>query len=198
MSLTILPQHAAAEVAFELIDFGGTQGGVLGGTDQRINRLGNRWKMTAILPPMGVRLADEWGAALTDGLQNGVSFVVPEPGLPSGSPGAVLVNGAGQAGSALIVDGGTVGYVIRKGKWMSILTGGRRYLHKAAAPLRLGAGGAGSIPLTPLLRVIPADNAPVELARPRIEGLLEGVPSWKITVQRAVEEGITFTIREAA
>lgn len=198
MSLIILPQHAAADVTFEPIDFGGTQGGVLGGSDQRVNRLGNRWKMTAIIPPVSARLADEWGAALTEGLQNGVSFAVPEPGLPSGSPGAVLVNGAGQAGAALAVDGGTVGYVIRTGKWFSILTGGRRYLHKATAAVQLGAGGSGTIPLTPLLRAIPADNAPVELARPRIEGLLEGVPSWRITRQRIAEDGITFTIREAA
>lgn len=198
MSVIILPQHAAADVAFEPIDFGGTLEGVLGGSDQRLNRLGNRWKMTAVIPPMSARLADEWGAALTDALHNGASFVVPEPGLPSGSPGAVLVDGAGQAGASLVVDGGTVGHVIRKGKWFSILTGGRRYLHKTTAAVRLGAGGAGTIPLVPLLRVIPADNAPVELARPRIEGLLEGVPSWRISVQRIAEEGITFTIREAA
>lgn len=195
MSLTLLPDHAAAAVAWERIDFGGTQSSPLGGADQRVNRLGGRWKMTVTLPAMDARTADEWGAALSEGLETGVSFRVPEPGWRAGSPGTVLVNGAGQAGSSLLVDGGTVGHVIRRGKWFSILTGGRRYLHKAAATVQLGAGGAATIQLTPKLRVIPADNSPVELAIPRIEGLLEKGPGWAVNLQR-IAEGITFTIRE--
>lgn len=195
MSLTLLT-GPVAEVEFEPVDFGGTIGGELGGTDQRVNRLGNRWRMLVTLPRMNPAAADAWAVDLARGLRTGVRMRVPEPGMRDGSPGAVLVAGAGQAGSVLAVDGGTVGHVIRKGKWFSVLTGGRRYLYKAAAPLRLGEGGAGSIELEPLLRRVPADNAPVELALPMIEGLIEPV-SWKIDARR-IAEGVSFVIREVA
>lgn len=194
MSLTVLTGRVA-EVEFELVDFGGTLSGALGGADQRLNRLGNRWRMTVTLARLTAAEADAWAVDLARGLRTGVRMRVPEPGMPSGSPGTVLVAGAGQAGSTLSVDGGTVGHVIRKGKWLSILTGGRRYLHKVAAPLQLGTGGAGTIEIEPLLRVTPADNAVVELAVPIIEGLIEPVP-WSIDVRR-IAEGVSFTIREA-
>lgn len=194
MTLTLLT-GPVADVEFEPVDFGGTLSGALGGSDQRVNRLGNRWRMIVTLPRLTPAEADGWAVDLARGLRTGVRIRVPEPERPVTSPGAVLVNGAGQAGATLAVDGGTVGHVIRKGKWLSILTGGRRYLHKAAAAVQLGAGGAATIELEPLLRVSPADNAVVELAVPMIEGLIEPV-SWKIDARR-IAEGVSFAIQEA-
>lgn len=182
-------------VEWEVIDFGGTLSGVVGGSDQRINRLGNRWRMIVTLASMRPVEAEAWAAVLTRGLRTGVRMRVPEPDTPTGSPGDLLVSGAGQAGTALVIDGGTRGHVIRQGKWLSVLTGGRRYLHKAAVTLQLGATGAGTLEIEPPLRVIPADNAPVEVAVPMIEGLIEP-PSWRIDARR-IAEGVTFAIREA-
>lgn len=197
MALTELPEFTgAAAVVWEEVDFGGTIEGQLGGADQRVNRLGNRWKMMVTLPAMTPPEADEWAAALSQGLRTGVSWALPEPGWPRSGPGPVLVNGADQTGGALVIDGGVHGTVIRRGKWFSILTGGHRYLHKAAATIQLDAAGAGTLPLTPLLRVSPADNSPVELAVPRIEGLLEKAPGWSVDRRRIVE-GVSFAIREA-
>lgn len=194
MSLTDLPRVASG-VEWEMVDFGGTLTGPLGGADQRVNRLGNRWRMVITLPPMRPAEAEAWAVDLARGLRTGVRMVVPEPDMPAGSPGPVQVNGAGQAGGTLSIDSGTPGHVIRKGKWFSILSAGRRYLHKVAAPLQLDGAGAGIVQLEPLLRVVPADNALVELALPMIEGLIER-PSWAIDSRR-IAEGVTFAIREA-
>jgi hypothetical protein len=196
MSLIALPEFTgAASVEWGLIDFGTTQSSPLGGSDQRVNRLGNRWRMVVTLPAMDPISADEWAAALAEGLGNGVSWKVPEPGWPKGAPGSLLVKGAGQTGGSLEVDGGTVGRVIRRGKWFSILTGSRPYLHKATATVRIDADGEAILSFTPLLRVSPADNAPIELAAPRIEGLLEQAPGWSID-RRRIAEGVSFAIRE--
>lgn len=186
-----------ARLAWTLIDFGGNQGGVLGGASQRINRLGNRWRCEVTMPPMTPAQAREWAVALATGLRLGVSMKVREASTPAGSPGAVLVAGADQAGFSLDVDGGTRGHVIKQGKWFSILTGGRRYLHQAAASIQLDETGAGEIPLEPGLRTIPADNAPVELDVPVIEGLLAAAPGWTIDESRMVR-GFSFVIEEAA
>ena len=184
-----------ARVGWTLIDFGGNQGGVLGGTTQRINRLGNRWRCEIAMPPMPPALAREWAAALVSGQRQGVRMKVREASTPAGSPGAVLVAGADQIGFELDVDGGTIGHVIKGGKWFSLLTGGRRYLHQVAASVQLS--GTGTLAIEPALRVIPADNSPVELAVPQIEGLLGDVPSWVIDETRMVR-GFSFTIEEVA
>lgn len=198
MSVTPLPAYPGpAAVRWTLVDFGGTQGGVLGGSSQRVNRLGNRWRCEVAMPPMPPALAREWAAALSKGLRTGVSWKVREVGTPAGSPGPVLVAGAGQAGFALAVDGGTRGHVIKAGKWLSILTGGRRYLHQTAATLQLSATGTGTLEIEPALRVSPADNSPVEIDIPVIEGLLGDAPSWSLDETRMVR-GFSFVIEEIA
>ncbi|MFO6447869.1 hypothetical protein ACLBKU_12050 [Erythrobacter sp. NE805] len=198
MPVTALPDNpGSARIGWSLIDFGGNQGGVLGGATQRVNRLGSRWRCEVTLPPMTPALAREWAAALASGRRNGVSWKVREPGTPAGFPGAVLVNGGGQAGFALAVDGATPGHVVRQGKWLSIQTGGRRYLHQAASTVTLDGSGAGTLAIEPALRAIPADNSPVGIAVPIIEGLLADVPNWVLDETRLVR-GLTFAIEEAA
>lgn len=184
-------------VGFSLVDFGKVQQGALGGSAQRINRLGARWRVEVQLPPMTPADARIWAAALTRGLREGVSWKLRQVTTPTGSPGAVLVNGAGQAGGALIVDGGAAGYVAKAGQFASILTGGRRYLHQLAASTQLSGTGTGTLQIEPLLRVSPADNSPVELGAPVIEGLLSTPPGWTIDAGRLVR-GFSFVIEEVA
>lgn len=197
MSVTALPLNPGpVALAWELIDFGATQQGALGGAAQRVNRLGGRWRCTITLPPMIPSQAREWAAALSRGLRTGVSWQVIQPETPTGAPGSVLVNGGSQAGNALIVDGGTPGYVAKIGQWASILTGGQRYLYQHAATTQLSGTGTGTFQLEPAMRVEPADNDPVELGAPVIEGLLIAPPGWSIDANRLVN-GITFTIEES-
>lgn len=195
MALVALPSTPSpAAISWELVDFGGTQQGPLGGAAQRVNRLGNRWRYTVTMPPMTMTDARIWTAALTRGLRNGVSYQVLQPDTPTGTTGTPLVNGAGQTGAAIVVDSARAGYSVAAGQWLSILTGGRRYLYMAAAYVKL-AGGAGTIQIDPPLRATPADNDPVELAAPVIEGLLSAAPGWGVDVDQ-VARGIAFTIEE--
>lgn len=195
MALVALPTTPSpAAISWELIDFGGTMQGPLGGSAQRINRLGSRWRYEVVMPPMVMADARKWAAALSRGLREGVSYEVLQPTTPAGVPGSVLINGGSQAGDSIVVDGGRAGYSVYAGQWLSILTGGRRYLYQAAAYVKL-AGGAGTIEIEPPLRATPADNDPITFAAPMIEGLLSGPPGWSIDVDR-VARGITFAIEE--
>lgn len=196
--MVALPSFPGPRVqTWSLVEFGGVQQSPLGGAAQRVNRLGSRWRCEIELPPMTPANARIWAAALAKGLREGVSLAIRQVDLMPGSPGSVLVAGAGQAGASLAVDGGTVGYVARTGQWCSILTGGRRYLHQIAAPVQFSGTGTATLPLEPLLRAIPADNAPVELAAPVIEGLLDAPPGWTIDAGRLVR-GLAFAIEEVA
>lgn len=183
-------------VGWRMIDFGGTLAGGLGGASQRVNRLGNRWACTVELPPMTPADARAWAAALTRGLREGVSWKIRQVGTATGSPGTVLVQGAAQAGLDLVCDGFNPGYVLRAGQWLSLSTGGQRYLHQSASTQAVDATGVLTVALDAPLRVSPADNSPVELGAPVIEGLLADGPGWSLDPDR-LGRGFSFTIEES-
>jgi hypothetical protein len=178
-------------------DFGGNQEGPLGGTTQRVNRLGKRWRCEVQLPTMTPAVAREWAVDLERGLDEGVSWRIRQVSTPTGSPGAVLVNGADQAGDELIVDGGTPGYVAKKGAFFSLTTGGRSYLYKMAQSVQLSGTGAGTLLIEPRLRRIPANNDPINFGSPVITGLLSLPPGLEIDAGRLVR-GFAFSIEEVA
>jgi hypothetical protein len=136
-----------------------------------------------------------WASALTRGLRNGVSYAIHQPTTPTGSPGSILIAGAGQTGDSIDVDGGTPGYVVRQGQWLNIETSPRKYLYQAAASVRLDGSGEGTIELEPLLRAIPNDDDAVSLGAPVVEGLLDMPPMWTLDANLLVQ-GITFAIEE--
>ena len=195
--ITLPANPGPASIAWTLVEFGGTQQGALGGSAQRVNRLGSRWRCEVSLPPMPPALAREWAAALSRGLREGVSWRIRQVSTPTGTPGSVLVAGADQAGAELDVDGATPGYVAQAGQWASLLTGGRRYLYQIAAAAQFSGTGTATLQLEPLLRRVPANNDPLELGAPVIEGLLDAPPGWTIDAGRLVR-GFTFAIEEVA
>ncbi len=197
MASIVLPASPGPlSLAWQLLDFGNTQKGALGGAAQRINRLGNRWAVNVTMPPLTALQARNWSAGLTAALQNGVRMAIRQPDLAIGTPGTVRVNGDGQAGASLVCDGASAAYVARIGQWASVITGGRRYLYQIAADATASGGGAITLTLTTPLRVAHADNDLVELAAPEIEGLIVGLPEWGIDVDR-LTRGFSFTIEEA-
>lgn len=116
------------------------------GVDQRVSRLGDRWAMDVQMPPMPYGdTALRWVARLSRARGEVVRMRVPQPGLAVGDPGDVLVNGAGQSGTSLIVDGVNAPTSLREGQWVSITTGGRSYLHLVAADLTMTTPGAGKV-----------------------------------------------------
>lgn len=178
------------------IDFGGLLTPGLGGPVQRINRLGNRLGVSVKLPPMEPHIARPWISRLHMGLQDGVIWLMRQPGLVIGSPGTVLVNGGGQAGRVLAVDGAASSYTFQDGQFVSLLTGGQSYLYMLAADVT-ASSGAATLAFTTPLRAEPADNDPVEVAAPVITGWLGG-DSGKWTVDTARHFGLAFSIEEAA
>lgn len=199
MTAVTIPQLTGyAKASPRFIDFGLTQTPPGGGVAQRIDRLGSRWALDVQLPVIqeGANLR----ALVTPLLlarSAGASYPWPQPGLTIGTPGAALVNGAAQAGLTLLLDGMTPGYVISQGQFFSIFTGGRRYLHMASAAATVSGGGAVALPIFPMLRVSPADNAPVDFVSPVIEGLIEGQQmQWDHNVDQWVP--LSFSIHEVA
>lgn len=164
-----------------------------GGGVQRISRTGSRWAANCTLPPMTTATAMDWSDLLHE--TDTCILNVPEPGLVVGAPGAPLVNGASQAGSTLVTDGWTAGYTIPKDKWFSVSVSGLLYLYKTTAAV-VATTGAASLPIRPMLRASPADNAVINVNPAKIEGYVSvGDGALEITVNRLIE-GLSFVIEE--
>jgi hypothetical protein len=162
-----------------------------GGDEQEIRRKGSKYALTYSMPVMTYSTSMAWDDLMAEG--DTAVMRVFQPGFDTGTPGTPLVNGAGQIGSAIVVDGLTPGYVIRKGQFLSIVTGGQRFLYRARADVT-ATGGSATILLRTLLRRPPADNAVVEIAQPMIEGFVRDLGEWSVGIERLV--GLKFTIRE--
>lgn len=177
---------------FNVVDFGGRQTPALGGPVTRVNRLGNRFAVTAPLPPMPAAVGRQWVSALTRALLEGARWRVRQPDLPIGAPGNPVVDGAGQAGATLLIRAGQPGYEFRVGQFVTV--GGR--LAMLADRAVVGGNGKATLPLTAPLRAEPVDGEPVNVAAPTIEGLIEGdgMP-WNVSTAR--HYGLSFTITEA-
>ena len=188
-----LPNRAVPK----LLDWGADQKAPMGGAYQRLNRLGNRFALENTYPrlkpePDGRILASRLRRAKTEG----ALFPVPQPGLEIGNPGAPVVNGAGQAGLALLLRGFTAGYTVREGQFFSIIHGGRRYLHCAEGDAVANEAGGIVLGLYPMLRVRPSDGALCEFARPMIEGIVSGASiDLELTSARADIPAILITER---
>ena len=100
---------------------------------------------------------------------------VPLPLLWSqGAPGSPLVDGPVVTGRVLPIKGLTGGYLCGEGFWLSIVKDGQHYLHKVAIGGRANASGLLSVTLAELLRIDLAGNEVIHLARPMIEGVIDG------------------------
>lgn len=195
MALVDLPETPGpAALTMRALDFGVVRTPPLGGRAQRINRSGNRWAVDVTLPPLPLADARRWSAALTSALQNGARWKLRQVGLHIGPLATVLVAGAGQLGTALNVDGGASGAPWGAGQFVSLLTGGARYLHQMAGAGVFSSSGTAALVLAEPLRVVPADNAPVEFA-PQIEGLVEA-DAAALTIDAARLGRMAFSIAE--
>lgn len=192
-----LPEWAVPNgVSPELMDFGITLRPSTGAAVQRVNRKGSRFKLTVNLPPMPPEKARIVVARLLAAKNEGLR--VPYPLLdPQGSPGAPVVDGAGQTGTTLAVRGLTAGYAVKEGFWLSIVdASGQHYLHTATDAVRAAADGTATFSIAPMLRTPFADGATVNLAVPMVEGFVDGNWGWDIPVNRLT--AVQFPLEEAA
>lgn len=193
-----LPETRAIRVDKpRLLDWGGPLTPPLGGAVQYLNRLGTRWAIDVTIPiQRSGSDARTWSAALAQAKINGAMIWLRQDGFNPGTPGAPLVNGAGQMGTTLVVDGFAAAYQAKAGQFFSIVTGGRRYVHMIAADTAANGSGQANLPIFPMLRVSPTDNAVCEFAKPYLQGSLAGNEvSWTRLPANFTDFG-TITISE--
>ncbi len=159
-------------------------------------RLADYFAIDVTMPAMEPNVAREWIAKLALGVSDTVLFPWPQPQAAIGAPGAPKVNGAGQTGTSLVIDGASPLYAWKAGQYFSVITtGGRRELKMLTEDGAADGSGAGEIHFRPPLRYAPADNADIELASPKIEGLIvaNDVP-YTVAANRAYT--LSFSIEE--
>ena len=164
-----------------------------GGDIQRLNRVGSRFAIDVVMPVMTYADAQDW-SDINDETAT-VTMQIVQPGLDPGAPGVTLVKGASQSGTTLIIDGFTPYYVLRKNQWISVSTGGRLYAYRVKTEVVASALGEASVVLTTMLRASPADNSPVEITEPRIEGFAT-VPDDAWATNTAGHVALSYTIEE--
>jgi hypothetical protein len=197
MAIALPTDIQPAAASARLIDFGADMVPALGGAVQRVTRLGSRGALDVQLPPMKAEPDGRiWVSRLKRGKTERVLLPFPQLDLVIGNPGAPIVNGAVAGGTSLPFHGATGGYVFREGQFVSIIQGGRRYLHSIDAQAAASGSGIGVLAITPMLRVPLSDGASIEVNPPMIEGYIAGDEvSWSIDVARTI--GLSFTIIEA-
>lgn len=164
-----------------------------GGPEQRRNRMGSRYQLKVQLEPMPIEDANEW-ADLDDEAETCL-FVIPQPGIETGTPGSPRVSGGGQAGASIVLDGLTPYYAIGKNWWISVVTGEQHFCYRARFQAIADGNGNLTIPLRTMLRKPPADNDVVEIAEPRMEGFVTvDDDAWMIDGNHLIS--LSFTIKE--
>lgn len=193
MAVLVLPRDPApSNMTVGLVSAKNDLTPAFGGDDQSLLRKGTRYALTFQMPPMRYVTSMNWDDLMAEG--DTVLMRVFQPGFDVGAPGAPLVNGGAQAGTSLIVDGLTPNYIVRKGQFLSIVTGGQRFLYRVRAAVVANGSGQATIPLRTMLRRPPSNNDVVEIAQPMIEGFVREMGEWSVGVDRLV--GLQFTVRE--
>lgn len=179
-----------------LRDFGGELVPFMGGPEQRINRLGTRWGVRYVMPPMGEEEARQFVARLTRGKQTNVLMPWPVTDFDPGSPGTPLINTAASGGTAISIKGLTPGYVVREGQFFSIIHSSRRYVHMSTGDATANGSGIAAVSIFPQLRTAISVNDVVEIADPMIEGRVSPGDEWGWDVDLVGEVGLAFTVAE--
>lgn len=165
------------------------------GSGFRIDRPGSRWLFQFRTPAM--LLEPDWrliSARFDDAERLGGLFAIPQPGLPVGAPGSPVVDDAMTSGRSIPIAGLTPHYAIRGGQWLSLVVGGQRYADRIAEPVVASSGGTAIVRLRNLIRVPLAGGETVELAKPKVEGIVE-VSEWPELTFEGVSD-LAWTVTE--
>lgn len=175
-----------------LMDFGGRLRPPLGGPEQRIQRLGSRWSVDLRIGALNATQAGALLGVIMKATTQGATVTTKWPQEAGSAHGTPKVNGGGQAGSSLVVDGLSAD-VIKAGTFFSMTISGRSYLHMVTDDVT-PAAGAATLSIAPMLRASPADNADLDMATPTIEGFLsEEVLTWSVTMMMAASFTLSIT-----
>lgn len=164
-----------------------------GGPLQPLTRKGDHWAVDVTIPALDARgCGMGLFADLTRGKREPLVLRVPDymEARPYGPP---VCNGV-STGDTIAIRGLTPAVVIPKGKWLSLILNGQRYLYLVAADALANGSGIASVQVTSLLRRPTIDGAVVELAEPKIEGYVAPNQSADIGTLPAV--GLQFSLEE--
>lgn len=130
---------------------------------------GRRWSYDIALSPA----QGQDGRALSaffDALGGSAgTFLFADPSIEQSIGGTLLVNGAGQTGSTLNVDGLTPSVVaFRAGDFFSLGTGAATRLYRVVATATANSSGEAALSIVPPLRSSPGDNTALEVVSPKV------------------------------
>jgi hypothetical protein len=180
-----------------MIDFGGTLTPPLGGSAQRLNRLGSRYAITYAVDFDTDEEFRRFAQRLRRAKREGARVRFPQVGIAIGAPSSPLVDGATAGGTSLPLKELSPYYAVREGQFLSIIVDGQRYVHSVDAEAIANADGEVELTITPELRISLVGDEEVEMAVVYIEGLLDGDEvQWEHAANS--HEPLIFTVREMA
>lgn len=192
-----LPTGGLSGIGEFLIDHTSKIGSATGvGPETEIERAGSKWGFNVTVSPKTADEALPWKVLH----RRGEPFLLDiiQPGLDIGTPGTPLVSVGGQVGSELPIKGLSSAYTLRLGQFVSVITGGQRYVYMVTAETTADGAGNASVPVTPLLRAAPQLNDVVEIAQPKAEGWVN-VPDAGFNLDIAsIMRGLRFVLREVS
>ena len=159
-----------------MLDWGGALTPVNGGAVQTLMRLGTRHAWEIVIPQMPTEPTGRiWASRLRLAKLLGALLPWGQDGFRNRVAGQPVVDGADQAGMVLKLRGvDPRGSIAREGQAFSLVHAGRRYLHFVAAEAVVAPDGTMTLPIYPMLRVIPDDGDVAEFRQPMIQGSLSG------------------------
>lgn len=182
--------------SMKLLSYATDQTPTLGGPQTRVMRLGDRWAGDFTTYP--ALYADEgriYLSRLVRGMTDTVLIGVIEPGMRAQDYGTPQIAVGGASGMSIQVKGLGAGRVVPEGKFLSIVTGGQRFLYQTTAQVSADANGDATLPIFPMLRRQPAANDVVELSAPKMEGYVQGNEvQWEVTKSKRI--GFVFSVQE--
>lgn len=154
-----------------------------------------RWFAKVTLPPiLGEAAVLDWRAFVVDcdGIANSFRVIACEREQIAG-PIDVRVLGAGQGGHALTTSGwGAAGPKLKRGQFITL----NDQLLMLNAPIVADANGRATLSVKPYIRLVPADNAPIEVKRPyAVMAMSDPRNGWKVGIGQ--NYAIAFDCEEA-
>lgn len=196
MAITLVTPLPKEPVTPRLMGWGRQTEATFGGAIQPIDRVGSRYSVDVSFGQLGEDCARELIAARLRSRTTGetVRWPWPQP-VHDGLVGTPLVKGAGQTGSLLVTDGATAGAAFRALDFFSFETESRSWLHAVHTAGAADGSGEATLAISPMLRILPADNAALNFATPVIEGLFAG-PDVEWSLEQLCVYGVRFTLFE--
>lgn len=168
---------------------------------QAFNWGGARWRIDFNPPPLKRDAINEWAAFVLSLRGQFGTFLAGDPsqtsprGVGGGTP---LVQGGGQSGGTLVIDGAplsTTGW-LKKGDYFQLGTGASSRLYKLIEDADTNGSGETTLTFVPDLRTPPADNAALTITNCKsVFRMDDSAASW--AANNNGTWSLSFTAREA-